>query len=159
MAKIFSCPNSIFVELSREEISMVFLLLQGQNERSEHGCYICFADLVTGLPFRIECFGEMTEENAEACLKICQEKALRLARHPEHLCSAESRNDDAKQYPGAIRSRTAIISPSGMPWQLDEALALVLATIYDGMPDTMVPQITKLSGNTRFKEKFLSSFK
>lgn len=144
----FSNLISPFVDLPGKAVHDHFSVLKEFNERQPHGCYICFADLMTGLPFRIIPFGEMTD--AEQCLLNCQEKARRLAQHPEHLCSAQSRNDKAKQWPGAIRSNTAIISPSGMPWQLDEVFALALAMFYDGMDDSQATYIASLSGNTRF---------
>jgi hypothetical protein len=87
-------------------------------------------------------------------LSYCQEKALRLARHPEHVSSAQSRDDDNEQYPGAVRVGDLILSPSGMPWELDESLGLISGIYLLDLDIGDAFNIAKLSGNTKFSSAY-----
>jgi hypothetical protein len=67
------------------------------------------------------------EKNAKY-LALSQEKAMRLASHPEHFASFESRDEKDGKWGGAVRPCVStIISFSGLPELADEALMLFVA--------------------------------
>lgn len=88
------------------------------------GGYLCIADVATGSPLAITIIGRVPIEKAQKHLFYCQEKAQRLATHPEHETSFESRNPDANQWGGAVRSGSFILSFSGFSEQIDEAVMM-----------------------------------
>lgn len=73
------------------------------------------------------------------------EKGVRLARHPGHQTSQESRNDEAEQYSGAVRANEHIFSFSGLPEEWDEALMLWLALRYQLIIWSDIYAITRMS--------------
>lgn len=69
------------------------------------GGYFCFADGGTGgQPFWTAKVGNPPWPKAEKHLALCQEAARRLAKHPEHTSSRESRDPDLDRLGGAIRA-------------------------------------------------------
>ena len=82
-------------------------------------------------------FGEIPEEKRQKYFELSQEKATRLFSQvnmhlPDgHTSSFQSRNEENEQYGGAIyvncHSTVFILSFSGMPELIDEAMMLVLA--------------------------------
>lgn len=97
----------------------------GWQEKS--GMYLCVADHKTGLPLAVVPIGQVPVERAEKYARLSQEKALRLAQHPEHSSSWESRNQLKDEWGGAVRVGVFIISISGLPELGDEAVALEVA--------------------------------
>ena len=93
------------------------------------GFYACVADGGTGEILMLYSFGTIPEEKFWKYLSFCQEKAKRLAAHPEHLSSWQSRNPDNSQYGGAIRVGRFILSCSGLPELGDEAVMLLVANM------------------------------
>jgi len=65
-------------------------------------------------------------------LSFAQEKCVRLALHPEHVSSAQSADESAGQYAGAVRSDQAIagrmiaIGTSGLLALADESLSAMI---------------------------------
>jgi len=116
------------------------------------GCF-CLADGKTGAPlFPPAPIGEVPAEKAEKYLAFCQEKALRLAAHPDHLASWQSRNPDADQWGGAVRVGDLIFSISGLPEMGDEALMLIMGELHDqhdsgAVFDPTLRQIASLTEN------------
>lgn len=109
----------------------LFLFKDYPEWQGKTGAYFCFTDGMTGDPFFDPVsIGEVPREKAEIYLAFCQEKARRLASHPSHLASWESRNPDAGQWGGAVRAGDIILSISGLPEMGDEALMLIMAEIY-----------------------------
>ncbi|MEJ0021269.1 MAG: hypothetical protein WDN47_01665 [Candidatus Doudnabacteria bacterium] len=91
------------------------------------GAYFCLADAETGLALIILAVGTVPPDKAEKYLTNCVEKAGRLAEHPEHLSSWESRDPDKQQWGGAIRGFDPFIySLSGLPELGDEAVMIAL---------------------------------
>ena len=56
--------------------------------------FICIADIDTGTSFEICEVGEVPEDMASVFAKFAQEKATRLAQHPDHATSAQSKDHD-----------------------------------------------------------------
>ena len=126
--------------LSKEEVSKIapgvsflvgealFLFRRhGPAWKDRSGGYFCLADAETVLPLLIMAVGQVPVEKAGKYLSFCQEKAKRLAEHPDHLSSWESRNPEKEQWGGAVRVGEFIFSFSGLPEMGDEAVMLAVA--------------------------------
>ncbi len=90
------------------------------------GGFFCIADGKTGLPLLVKVVGSPPEDKGEKYFSFAQEKARRLAKHPEHMSSWESRDPESDQWSGAVRYGGLIFSFSGLPELADEALILSL---------------------------------
>jgi hypothetical protein len=88
------------------------------------GGYLCITD-EGGTPILITRVGEGNPEKNNARLEFCQEKARRLAAHPEHMLSSQSRDKERQMYGGAVRGtiKKLIVSFSGLPERVDELYA------------------------------------
>lgn len=123
--------------------------LQKFNTRLHHGGYLCIADL-TGIPRLIIGCGIIAHVDIPRYWKNCQEKALRLAAHPEHISSFQSFDKDAGKFPGAIRTDKEIISFSGMEWPMDEAYVSSFSVMLGRMTMERARKIAELSKNNHF---------
>lgn len=109
------------------ELLDVVLQLPVCEERK--GGYFCIAN-GDGRPIVVVAVGSISNEKAGKCFNLAQEKARRLAGHPAHRTSWESRDPDAMKFGGAVkdlRTYPFIYSFSGLPEQVDEALMLATA--------------------------------
>lgn len=98
--------------------------------------YLTLMDGITGKIIFTVPFGEIPEEKREKYFKFSQEKASRLFSNVNmnlsngHTTSWESRNVEENKYGGAIYfnclSTVFILSFSGMPELIDEAMMIVL---------------------------------
>jgi len=96
-------------------------------ESHRRGGYLCIVS-DSGVIYATVRYGEiLSEEKAQRYIKLSQEKALRLASHPEHVSSWQSRSDAADQKGGAVRVGRLIYSFSGLPELWDEACMIALA--------------------------------
>jgi len=132
--------------------------------------YLTLMDGITGEIIFTVPFGEIPEEKREKYFDISQEKANRLFSNVNmhlpngHTSSWESRNIDENKYGGAIYfncfSTVFILSFSGMPELIDEAMMLVLGSIIAkkiGKP--MIPKIKAYDRNPYWEsllQKFLN---
>lgn len=94
------------------------------------------------------------EEKWNQYRKYSMEKALRLASHAHHSSSWQTRQPDINRYGGAIRvprgqliTWDVIISFSGLPEQLDEALMLVAACKMKWMDVDQISAIASQNDN------------
>ena len=111
-----------------DEAIFLFEQAHGRSDwQGRTGGYFCLANAETGLPLLVLPLGQVPLEKAEKYLRLCQEKAKRLAEHLEHLSSWESRNPDKEQWGGAVRVGNLIFSFSGLPEMGDEAVMLAVA--------------------------------
>ena len=97
--------------------------------------YFCSTNKM-GIPLLIFGVGRLTQNETMLNLRLCQEKAARLATNlfVGHHSSFESRNERHGENPGAIYLQDHIFSFSGfMPPLLDEAAMLVVAEEYFGV--------------------------
>ncbi|HEX8591259.1 MAG TPA: hypothetical protein VF696_00710 [Candidatus Paceibacterota bacterium] len=95
------------------------------------GGYLCLA-CPEGYPFAVVSIGRPDPGKLDRYLTFSQEKARRLAAHPEHRLSFESRDPEKDQWGGAVRGDMFIVSFSGLPERLDEVLsALILVSCDD----------------------------
>ena len=74
--------------------------------------------------------GGVLEEKAEKYCAFAMEKVARLARHPDHRTSYESRDPEENKWGGAVRIGDYIFSMSGLPELADEAVMLTTASLY-----------------------------
>jgi len=80
------------------------------------------------------------------------EKGPRLLKHPDHVSSFQSKNEEAAQYAGAIAVSDLVLSFSGLPELADEAVMLTLAFMLKWATSEEVEAIAKISGNTIYEE-------
>jgi hypothetical protein len=129
------------------------LELPANPDPKKIGGYLTVLD--EGNPSLIIPFGEMPEEKVQKYFQLSQEKAFRLFRQPEHLSSFQSQNPEANQWPGAVRANNDIIlSFSGMPWKIDEAICLVIGVNMRWLPLKQALLIADISDNKLFEPLF-----
>ncbi|GEM_PF-1678999 len=95
------------------------------------GGYFCVAYAYSGLPILIAEIGNPPADKVERYLTFAQEKAKRLAENPDHKSSWQSRDETKDQWGGAIRAGRYILSFSGFPELVDEAVMLLTALKWD----------------------------
>ena len=131
--------------------------------------YLTLMNGITGEIVFTAPFGEIPEEKNEKYFELSQEKANRLFTYVNmhlpngHTTSFESRNEEEQKYGGAIylngRQSSVILSFSGMPELIDEAMMLVLADML--AKDIHLQNITRIDDCRRtiyrefLQEKFL----
>ena len=115
------------------------------------GGYLCIADGKNGLPLLTVLIGEVSLQKAPKYLEFCQEKAARLAGHPNHQTSWESRNTKKDQWGGAVRFEDKILSFSGLPEMGDEAAMLVAIAKHGDEARAAARRIAKLTDNPYWK--------
>ena len=140
----------------------VMLLLRGLHPEilEEKGflggyLYVASRDKPT-LPLLAVALGDDSERFPEYYVYAC-EKANRTTLS-EDLSSWKSRDFDKEQYGGAISTHSVscgqnmVISFSGMPELVDEALCLGIAVSTRLIPLTMAQEIADISDNNLFRE-------
>ncbi len=132
--------------------SDLFKTLRTLHDCDYHGGYLCIADPHRGFPHLVLGLGQVMPEWVDEYLEFSLEKARRLALYSDHVCSAQSRNDAANQWPGAIRTKKIIISFSGLPWEIDETYCLLLAHVLELISLDEARFIANISGNSKFEE-------
>ncbi|HEY4490253.1 MAG TPA: hypothetical protein VJC12_03300 [Candidatus Paceibacterota bacterium] len=89
--------------------------------------------------------------------EFTQEKARRLASHPPHVSSWQSRDLDREMYGGAIRAENLIFSFSGIPEEGDEILVLGIALKLGLISNEEAEEIMAISHN-RFNQLFYEMY-
>lgn len=139
--------------------SLVNLAHRALNETLEHteadeehrGGFLCILTPGMPAPDLVTWIGECPWHRAERRFRLSQEKATRLAAHPDHFSSWQSRNPDKDQWGGAIRTRGPIVSFSGLPEKADEAICLATAWRC-GLIDTVtIDELVKVSDNEVYR--------
>jgi hypothetical protein len=121
-------------------------LFGGDEEMKQRiGAYFCVADLSTGKPVLISLLGTVLEEKAPKYLELCQEKPDRLRKHPKHVSSWQSRDPASGKWAGAVKVGGHILSMSGFPEMLDEAVCLRAAYLFESQ--NFLDQIALISSN------------
>lgn len=151
MLQLSDCSGLVSTLHSLINDTIFILAVDREWEGKNGGCF-CLADAKTGVLFPGEpvLVGRVPREKVERYSTLCQEKAARLAAHPEHESSWESRDPNADQWGGAVRIGGLILSISGLPELGDEAVMLVLAEIgHRGNPAIVetARRIASRSGN------------
>jgi hypothetical protein len=110
----------------------------------------------------IEKIREVSPEKVEKYHSLAPEKVGRLARHPKHMLSSESRDPEKNQWGGAVRGDVYLRGFSGLTEQLDEIAMLGLALTHEDLtwdeverllvkhypllPHTFVPMFKAMAG-------------
>jgi hypothetical protein len=113
----------------------------------ETGGYFCIADGESGLPIVLTPFGTQTPEQARSTLRNAQEKPRRLATHPEHRASWQSRRPEKEEWGGAVRGRAHLFAFSGFPEPVDEAAMALVAEAAGELSKDEAAAIAGTSGN------------
>ncbi len=144
-------PNALgdILKAAGDAVAYIF-----EHDKKQTGGVLCIANPTTGVPLFIYKFGDLTQQEFEECLFYALEKARRLAKHPDHFSSAQTRdmNADPKQYTGAVRGKTFIYSLSGCTEEQDEAAMLVTAMNVGDMDGGPAAAIAQISRNGFFRE-------
>lgn len=91
------------------------------------GGFVCIA-AQDGFPLVLVQLGIITDlDSRRNRWLFAQEKARRLASHPEHVLSRQSENEAFQMFAGAVRGETYIYAYSGDPGHEDELKMLDLA--------------------------------
>lgn len=123
------------------KLEEVFHKMKADKYPNWLGGYFCFADGGTGEPYWIAKVGNPPWPKVEKYMAFCQEAASRLAKHPSHTSSRESRDPDIDRLGGAIRVTAHMIngdpygvilsfsgfSPLGVTEEANEELMRALA--------------------------------
>lgn len=121
---------------------------------NRRGTYWLMADELTGERIDLIFLGEIDPYQEHRFLHNSHEKALRLARHPHHLSSSQSRDPRNDKFCGAIRTRLGIFSMSGLPEYGDEIVMLRVAIEVGALSLNRAKKIARLSRNP-YKAAFL----
>lgn len=125
-------PN--FQDVLKNAVESVVNVLATPDKEGGYFCLISTTHFLRDPPILVERVGYIgTSAKAERNWNLCQEKARRLARHPEHRLSWESRNEAADQWGGAITVGEHILSFSGLTEPTDEAVVVIVALILEIM--------------------------
>lgn len=112
-------------------------MYESEESKTNRRGYLTLMNAITGeIVFTVP-FGEIPEEKKEKYFEFSQEKAHRLFSQVNmhlpngHTTSFQSRNEELDMWGGAIylnsQSLSVILSFSGMPELIDEAMMLVVA--------------------------------
>jgi hypothetical protein len=143
--------DSFELTTSRGNFGCIFRAAR-RLELSRGGGYFCVADPNNGhLILLLRC-GFVPEEKMTKYSGFAQEKALRLAQHPDHLTSHASRNFNARMYGGAIRTPRYIFSFSGFSEEMDEAVVLEYAYRFGFLAEKEAKGIALSSGNETWEK-------
>lgn len=107
-------------------------LMFGNEEgwQNRDGAYFCVSRAKTGIPVLLAELGAPSQDKVAQYIKNSQEKPARLALHPGHLTSSESRNIELSQYGGAIRANDDYsLSLSGQPELGDEGIVMTISEL------------------------------
>ena len=115
--------------------------------------YFTIRDSISGQPLQPIPIGVCPDDRVEKCFRLSLEKGERLFINKTHVSSFQSRDIANKKYGGAITFPNLIISFSGLPELVDEAVMLVLAYKLGWMDWAGVQNIITISQNPFF-EKF-----
>lgn len=136
------CPDCAgkYHEAAEQTLPYALQLLD-KNEHRRKGGYFCIGDAL-GEVLDLFLVGSVPREKAFRYRELAQEKIRRLAAHPGHRTSYQSRNPALDHWGGAVRIRnpkhTVFFSFSGLsPDTLDEALVLMVA-MQTGLVDQKV---------------------
>ena len=99
-------------------------------------------------------------EKRATYLSLAQEKCTRLALHPEHISSAQSADESAGQYAGAVRSdqgsagRMIAIGTSGLLALADESISAMILCDFRLCSDDYLNRIEIASTNHVLQQLF-----
>lgn len=134
-----------------------------QGRENDRFGYLTLMEGITGEIIFTVPFGEIPEDKDEKCFRFSQEKASRLFSQVNlhlpncHTSSFQSRNKEEEKYGGAVyfdlHSTVIILSFSGMPELIDEAMMLVLGDkVKEIIKEPLLRKIEACERNPYFEE-------
>lgn len=113
----------------------------------------------TGMELYKDVFRNPDSEETAEYARLAVEKTARLAQHPEHLLSWESKEDAAGQHQGGVRAPNGLLGAfSGFSAEAaeaaeeDEVLVLWVFTKMDWMSVEQAREAALVSSNRRYTE-------
>lgn len=134
----------------------VIPIIRENDRERKGGCFVAWrSDLAVRV---LACgFGKISFERYERYMLFANEKVKRLNGRPGDISSWQSRNQEQMQYGGAIRcDDDLVLSFSGFPEEVDEAICLIAAKMLDLIDDDRIAQITQVHGSNWMYERYLS---
>ncbi len=126
------------------------------KDLSRKGCVLTIAKEKENLMKNV--VGEISDYNRSVeFTNFSQEKAIRLEAHPDHVSSYQTADIPEGLYPGAVRAGKFIVSISGFPALVDEAMSLVLAYSCGWLKLSEARKISGLSNNPFFEKMYEAS--
>lgn len=145
-------PNSPQVHRRiMEALTAVFPKFRCLHNRDTHGGFFSFRDPDGTLKMFVG-IGDVWEEKLPKYMEFSLEKSRRLLTYPEHLSSWQSRRPELNEYGGAIRTPHGLLSFSGLPEELDEALNLAISVRSQILLPHAAANIAGISGNKQYAE-------
>jgi hypothetical protein len=139
-----------------EKVLEKFISLPQNPNPEKKGCYICVMKGIGPKTLLVTELGDCDIKVSEKYFGLSQEKPFRLLVRG-HFSSWQSRDLDAGKYGGAITAppcslglkvgRDIIIGISGLPEKGDEAVALVIALIFNWIIISDARRIADISNN------------
>lgn len=121
------------IEFIKNAETVLKIILSNQKHKEldvadKRGGYLSIFNNNLGKIELVSVVGEPESSNCGKYLHLSIEKSTRLFNHIEdgHLTSYESQSDGLNSFPGAVFIYTPIISFSGLPALIDEALCLII---------------------------------
>lgn len=139
------------------EAARAYALLEavGKKEGNTGGAFcVLRTDRTQGLDFTPQLLAVIDRVDDPVAVvsyrMFAQEKAWRLLSRPSDASSYQSRDEAHEKWGGAIRAGDYILSFSGLPELVDEALMLVLAVRLELIGRAEAERIAALSHNAYF---------
>ena len=120
-----------------------------KNDPDRRGGYLTVLDRYGGT-YTVIGIGQIPKLQSERCFRLSLEKCNRLASHPNHLSSWQSRNPNEGKWGGAISTGQYILSFSGLSEPGDEALVLMLSSFLCWYSLDDIKDTARISSNTFF---------
>lgn len=130
----------------------------GETPRS--GGYFCVTRAYDGYPRHFSRWGVVPPSHDEKYRRYGMEKPGRLAAHPEHVASSQSRNEVLCQFGGAIRTDLGdkdLYSFSGFPEPIDEPMMMAFAVMTGRLTLGGAMRIAELTSSVPRWEEFRSA--
>ncbi len=146
-----------YLAAAQETVIECLQVFSNQHRKKRGGGYLCITpwrhgERITRMPILVAEIGIVERIHAAEAFRNCQEKVARLADHPEHWTSWESRNPEREQWGGAIRTRKYLLGFSGFPELLDQAYVYRLSMKLELEPLVTAEWIGRITGDVNFTE-------
>ncbi len=97
-------------------------------------------------------YGEIPNAKRHRYSTLSMEKSTRLEAYPSHKSSWQSRDVELNRWGGAVRTPTMLVSFSGLPELLDEALVLAISARALLITEFQAEDIARISNNPFFEQ-------
>lgn len=124
------------------------------------GGYYAFLEEGKRFPSVIAKVGDLPvdEQEVKMFFTLAREKCHRLALHPEHVSSFQSRDEGSGRFGGAVRVQGGRLAISGYDQDEDEGIALVAAMNGKWLTSDGAAEIARISNNRFYWDDLLPAY-